>query len=185
MTLRFSSLAGLSMLAACAPLHFMSAQESKVIADSNGNELHAEQETLRVLVQMNLDAAAIYDEARLAARNVSLRNEIRLLIDRRLRLADTLQEHAKELDGASLEGLLPSTDAADRMRSFVENDSLTAAQQVYRSESVIIEKYERVLSTPLSGETEALIKKDLLASRASRRRINEIRAEIQASNDFN
>lgn len=189
MKTQLASLLGLALLSACSTLEPIEATSTAAIAaEASAEKLEAEQESVRHLTRINIDAHALYGDALLMARNVKLKNELRLLIDRRQRFAGALQQRSTELGDTPAEhgeasGTLRRTTA--RMSSFVRNDSLTAAQEAYRSESHLIDQFERALQSPLTETTKTLIEKELLVTRASRRRINDIRAEIQSQIDAN
>lgn len=145
--------------------------------------LEHEAAQLNHLVRISIDAHELYHEAAEEADNEALRAELTQLATTRHTFATDLQARVATLgeDPAERGEPLGSFHRAfAELRGHVQDDSLTAAAEVYRGESYMIDEWNEALEQPMSDESRAIVVAQLQTVKADRDRIEQLKNAIEA-----
>ncbi len=178
-----SSVAALSF-SACAQMTTPvepSAQAEAYLESSEKQEHEAAQ--LNHLARIAIDAHELYHEAAEEANNEALRAELTKLATTRQTFVQDLQARVAVLGEDPAErgealGSFHRTFA--ELRGQVQDDSLTAAAEVYRGESYMIDEWNEALEQPMSAESRAIVVAQLNTVEADRERIEALKNSIEA-----
>lgn len=178
-----SSVAALSF-AACAQMTTPvepSAQSEAYLESSEQLEQEAAQ--LNHLARIAIDAHELYHEAAEEADNEELRAELTQLATTRHTFAQDLQARVATLGEDPAErgeavGSFHRTFA--QLRGLVQDDSLTAAAEVYRGESYMIDEWNEALEKTMTAESRAIVVAQLDTVEADRERIEALKNSIEA-----
>lgn len=181
-----SSVAALS-LTACAQMTTPvepTAQAETYLESSEAQRHEAAQ--LNNLTRIAIDAHELYHEAAEEADNEALRAELTKLATTRHTFATDLQARVAVLGEEPAEvgeafGSFHRTFA--QLRGYVQDDSLTAAAEVYRGESYMIDEWNEALEQPMSEESRLLLETQLATVTADRDRIEALKYSIEARLD--
>jgi len=66
------------------------------------------------------------------------------------------------------------------LRGLVENDSVAAADEVYRGESYIIDELDKALNTRLTKVSRDMVSAELQRAKASRNQVEQLKTRIEA-----
>lgn len=156
--------------------------QAEAYLDSS-EQLKVEAAQLNHLARIAIDAHELYHEAAEEADNEELRAELTTLAttretfvqDLQARVATLGQEPAERGEAA---GSFHRTFA--QLRGLVQDDSLTAAAEVYRGESYMIDEWNEVLEKPMTDESRAIVVSQLNTVESDRDRIEALKNSIEA-----
>lgn len=177
-----SSVAALSM-AACAQMTTPVEPTAQAEAYLESSEIQKrEAAQLNHLARIAIDAHELYHEAAEEANNEALRAELTTLATTRQTFVTDLQARVADLGEEPAErgeALGSFHQAFAELRGHVQDDSLTAAAEVYRGESHMIDEWNEVLEKELSAESRTLVESQLKTVEADRNRIEALKNSIE------
>jgi uncharacterized protein (TIGR02284 family) len=142
----------------------------------------AETQSLNRLTRIAIDANRLYDQAAEEADDADLQAALRTMSEQRKAFAQKLQDRVAILGGKPAE-TGQATGAVHRsfllLRGLVQNDSVAAAEEVYRGETFIIEQLERTLQGSLSPESRQLVLAEFNRVTAALERVEQVKARIE------
>jgi uncharacterized protein (TIGR02284 family) len=142
----------------------------------------SETQSLNRLTRIAIDANRLYDQAAEVADDADLQAALRTMSEQRKTFAQRLQSRVAMLGGKPAE-TGQATGAVHRsflaLRGLVQNDSVAAAEEVYRGETFIIEQLERALQGSLTPESRQLVQNEFNRVTAARESVEQVKAQIE------
>ena len=142
----------------------------------------SETQSLNRLTRIAIDANRLYDQAAEYADDADLQAALRNLSEQRKAFAQKLQNRVVVLGGLPAE-TGQATGAVHRsflaLRGLVQNDSVAAAEEVYRGETFIIEQLDRTLQGSLSPTSRQMVQAEFDRVTAARERVEQVKAQIE------
>lgn len=141
----------------------------------------AETQSLNRLTRIAIDANRLYDQAADEADDADLQAALRTMSTQRKTFAQRLQNRVAMLGGKPAE-TGQATGAIHRsflaLRGLVQNDSVAAAEEVYRGETYIIDQLNRALEGYLTPESHQLVQGEFNRVTAARDHVEQVKAQI-------
>lgn len=141
-----------------------------------------ETQNLNRLTRIAIDANRLYDQAAEEADDADLQAALRTMSEQRKAFAQKLQNRVAMLGGKPAE-TGQATGAVHRsfltLRSFVQNDSVAAMEEVYRGETFIIEQLDRTLQGYLTDESRQLVQGEFNRVMTTRDHVEQVKTRIQ------
>jgi uncharacterized protein (TIGR02284 family) len=142
----------------------------------------SETQSLNRLTRIAIDANRLYDQAAEEADDADLQAALRTMSEQRKAFAQKLQNRVAVLGGKPAE-TGQATGAVHRsflaLRGLVQNDSVAAAEEVYRGETFIIEQLDRTLQGSLTAVSRQLVQGEFSRVTAARERVEQVKAQIE------
>lgn len=142
----------------------------------------SETQSLNRLTRIAIDANRLYDQAAEYADDPDLRAALQAMSTQRKTFAQQLQNRVAMLGGDPAE-TGQATGAIHRsflaLRGLVQDDSVAAAEEVYRGETFIIDQLNRTLEDSLTPESRQLIWNEFGRVTATRERVEQVKAQIE------
>lgn len=144
--------------------------------------ISSETQSLNRLARIAIDANRLYDQAADEADDADLQAALRTMSEQRKTFAQKLQNRVAVLGGKPAE-TGEATGAIHRsflaLRGLVQNDSVAAAEEVYRGETFIIEQLDRTLQGSLTAESRQMVQTEFDRVTAARVRVEQVKAQIE------
>ncbi len=142
----------------------------------------AETQSLNRLTRIAIDANRLYDQAAEYADDPDLQAALRGISEQRKTFALQLQDRVAMLGGEPAE-TGQATGAIHRsflaLRSLVQDDSVAAAEEIYRGETFIIDQLNRTLQGSLTPESRQMVRAQYDRVAATRERVEQVKAQIE------
>jgi uncharacterized protein (TIGR02284 family) len=182
---RFLTIAvAIAALASCAQMETDARPDAGAMGRLGSNaEITAETDKLNHLTRVAIDANRLYDGAADEADDKELQVTLRTISSGRKMFAQKLQHRVAAL-GAQPAQTGQATGAVHRsftaLRGLIENDSVAAADEVYRGESYIIDELGKSLETKLTSVSRDMVSAELQRAKASRNQVEQLKTRIEA-----
>jgi uncharacterized protein (TIGR02284 family) len=141
-----------------------------------------ETRSLNHLTRIAIDANRLYDQAADEADDADLQAALRTMSEQRKTFAQRLQNRVAMLGGKPAE-TGQATGAVHRsflaLRGLVQNDSVAAAEEVYRGETYIIDQLNQALEGYLTAESHQLVQGEFNRVTAARDHVEQVKAQIE------
>jgi uncharacterized protein (TIGR02284 family) len=176
--------AATAALAACAQMK-TGAEPNAAAAEQLGSnaEIAAETDSLNHLTRIAIDANRLYEEAAAEADDADLQSTLQTMAAERKMFAGKLQQRVAALGAKPAETGQP-TGAVHRsftaLRGLVQNDSVAAADEVYRGESYIIDELDKAMMAKLTPASRQIVSAELDRVKAGRNRVEQLKTTIEA-----
>jgi uncharacterized protein (TIGR02284 family) len=170
-------------LGACAQMKTAAKADAYARAQLQTNPVIAsETNNLNHLTRVAIDATRLYDEAADEADDADLQTQLRSISAQRKTFAQNLQQRVAELGGDPAEtgeatGVIHRSFTA--LRALVENDSVAAADEVYRGEGYIIDELDKALKTNLTPVSRQMVQTELTRVKAQRSQVEKVKSRIE------
>lgn len=178
-----ASVAALS-LGACAQMTTPAEPSAQAEAYLESSEqMEQEAAELNGLARIAIDAHELYHEAAEEADNAELRNQLTTLATTRHTFATDLQARVAALGEEPAErgeAVGAFHRAFAELRGYVQDDSLTAAAEVYRGESYMIDEWNDALESTMTAESRRIVEAQLETVKSDRDRIEQLKNSIEA-----
>jgi uncharacterized protein (TIGR02284 family) len=141
-----------------------------------------EVDRLNRLTRIAIDATRLYEQAAEMSGEPELKSELLTIAEGRKAFAWKLQQRvaslgAKPAETGQISGAIYRSFTA--LRGLIEDDAVTAAEEVQRGESYIAGELDKTLSEGLSPASRQVVEAELARVKAQRDRIEQVRAEIE------
>jgi uncharacterized protein (TIGR02284 family) len=181
--LRALTVAAALALGACAQIKTEARPDPALAARMQADPaIASETQSLNHLTRIAIDANRLYDQAADEADDADLQAALRTMSKQRKTFAQRLQDRVVMLGGKPAE-TGQATGAVHRsflaLRGLVQNDSVAAAEEVYRGETYIIDQLDRTLQGSLSPESRQLVQAEFERVKATRERVEQVKAQIE------
>jgi uncharacterized protein (TIGR02284 family) len=141
-----------------------------------------ETQNLNRLTRIAIDANRLYDQAAEKADDADLQAALRNMSEQRKSFALRLQNRVAMLGGKPAE-TGQATGAVHRsflaLRGLVQNDSVAAAEEVYRGETFIIDQLDRTLQGSLTPESRQMVQTEFDRVTGARERVEQVKVQIE------
>jgi len=166
-------------LGACAQLERRTTVDIPHQADAS---VLPEVDRLNRLTRIAIDATRLYEQAAEMSGEPELKSELLTIAEGRKAFARKLQQRvaslgAKPAETGQISGAIYRSFTA--LRGLIEDDAVTAAEEVQRGESYIAEELDKTLSEGLSPASRQVVEAELARVKAQRDRIEQVKAEIE------
>jgi uncharacterized protein (TIGR02284 family) len=142
----------------------------------------SETQSLNRLTRIAIDANRLYDQAADYADDADLQAALRGMSEQRKTFALRLQNRVAMLGGKPAE-TGQATGAIHRsflaLRGLVQDDSVAAAEEVYRGETYIIDQLDRALQGSLTPESRQMVQNEFERVESARERVEQVKAQIE------
>ena len=181
--LRVLAVAAALALGACAQMNTGARPDPAASALLQADPAIAtETQNLNRLTRIAIDANRLYDQAAEVADDADLQAALRTMSEQRKTFAQRLQNRVAMLGGKPAE-TGQATGAVHRsflaLRGLVQNDSVAAAEEVYRGETYIIDQLNRALEGYLTPESRQLVQNEFNRVTATREHVEQVKAQIE------
>ncbi len=181
--LRVLAVAAALALGACAQIKSDARPDPALAARMQEDPaIASETQSLNRLTRIAIDANRLYDQAAEEADDADLQAALRTMSEQRKTFAQKLQNRVVILGGKPAE-TGQATGAVHRsfltLRSLVQNDSVAAAEEVYRGETFIIEQLDRTLQGSLTPESRQLVQVEFDRVTGTRERVEQVKTQIE------
>jgi uncharacterized protein (TIGR02284 family) len=181
--LRVLAVAAALALGACAQMNSDARPDPTAAALLQADPAVAtETQSLNRLTRIAIDANRLYDQAADVADDADLQAALRTMSEQRKTFALRLQNRVAMLGGKPAE-TGQATGAVRRsflaLRGLVQNDSVAAAEEVYRGETFIIDQLDRALQGSLTPESRLMVQTEFDRVTATRERVEQVKAQIE------
>jgi len=171
-------------LGACAQMKTAAKADAYAKAQLQTNPtIAAETGSLNHLTRVAIDATRLYDQAADEADDADLQAQLRTISARRKTFAQNLQQRVAELGGDPAE-TGEATGAIYRsftaLRGLIENDSVAAADEVYRGETHIMDELDKALKTGMTPVSRQMVQAELTRVKEQRDQIEKVKSQIEA-----
>ncbi len=176
--LRVLAVAAALALGACAQIKSDARPDPALAARMQEDPaIASETQSLNRLTRIAIDANRLYDQAAEEADDADLQAALRTMSEQRKTFAQKLQNRVVILGGKPAEtgqatGAVPRSFLT--LRSLVQNDSVAAAEEVYRGETFIIEQLDRTLQGSLTPESRQLVQVEFDRVTGTRERVEQV-----------
>jgi uncharacterized protein (TIGR02284 family) len=172
-----------ALLGACAQMNSHARPDPAAAAFLQSDPaIAAETQSLNRLTRIAIDANRLYDQAAEVADDADLQAALQTMSTQRKTFAQRLQNRVAMLGGKPAE-TGQATGAVHRsflaLRGLVQNDSVAAAEEVYRGETYIIDQLERTLQGGLTPESRQMMQSEFDRVTAARVRVQQVKAQIE------
>jgi len=183
--MRLLLVAAISVLAlgACAQLERRAAVDIPALPPHQADaSVLPEVDRLNRLTRIAIDATRLYEQAAEMSGEPELKSELLTIAEGRKAFAWKLQQRvaslgAKPAETGQISGAIYRSFTA--LRGLIEDDAVTAAEEVQRGESYIAEELDKTLSEGLSPASRQVVEAELARVKAQRDRIEQVKAEIE------
>lgn len=142
-----------------------------------------ETDQLNHLARISIDANKLYSDSATEADDAALKAELGTLAKDHASFARSLQTRVASLGAKPAETGEPVGSAHlafANVRGAVQNDSVTAAAEVYRGETYMIDELGKTLDTTLTPESRNMLEAQLTDTRTGRDRVEALKDKIEA-----